>query len=342
MSWCAISRPRNMIITRTLSPRSRNSRACSTRISIMCGSVFGRIRTVFSFVLCCLRPASCAFLFCSYLYLPKSMILQTGGRTFGATSTRSSPFSCAICIACSVGTTPTCFPSASIRRTSRIRIRSLIRGPVAGAGIVRSSGRMVKDLPSADVGPRPGPLGPLVARADAAASEPFSRSTGCHTRGEGGTPAPGWRAPSGELDASRSLCDAVAGRREEGVERHRAQVLPRLLPNGDRRRLGLARSDDEHVRDALDRRETDLRTDLVAARVDLDPQPRGPEPLEDRLRVLVLLARDGQHARLHRRQPQRELPGVVLDEHRDLALHRAQDRAVQHHRRVLVAVLARV
>src|SRR5262245_50307661 len=141
ISWCASSRPLKRISSRTLSPRERKSRAISTRMSSMCGSVFGRRRTVLSLVLCCLTLDSCAFLFCSYLNLPKSMILQTGGRTLGATSTRSSPASSAIASACSVGTTPTCFPSWSISRTSRMRIFSLILGPV-GVGSERSSGRM--------------------------------------------------------------------------------------------------------------------------------------------------------------------------------------------------------
>src|SRR5262245_34937806 len=141
ISWCASSRPLKRISSRTLSPRERKSRAISTRMSSMCGSVFGRRRTVLSLVLCCLTLDSCAFLFCSYLNLPKSMILQTGGRTLGATSTRSSPASSAIASACSVGTTPTCFPSWSISRTSRMRSFSLILGPV-GVGSERSSGRM--------------------------------------------------------------------------------------------------------------------------------------------------------------------------------------------------------
>ena len=43
---------------------------------------------------------------------------------------------------------------------------------------------------------------------------------------------------------------------------------------------------------------------------------------------------------LHRRQPQRETPGIMLDQDADEALHRAEDRAVQHDRDVARAVLA--
>ena len=43
---------------------------------------------------------------------------------------------------------------------------------------------------------------------------------------------------------------------------------------------------------------------------------------------------------LARRQPQRELAGVMLDEDADEPLERAEDGAVEHHRAVLLAVLA--
>src|SRR5918992_4180165 len=55
------------------------------------------------------------------------MSRQTGGIAFGATSTRSSPRSRAIWSASNVGMTPTCSPFSSISRTSRIRMRSLMR-----------------------------------------------------------------------------------------------------------------------------------------------------------------------------------------------------------------------
>src|SRR5918996_333953 len=56
---------------------------------------------------------------------------QTGGAAVGATSTRSSPFSCASASACAVGMTPSCWPSSSMTRTSRIRIISLTRRSLA-------------------------------------------------------------------------------------------------------------------------------------------------------------------------------------------------------------------
>ena len=51
---------------------------------------------------------------------------------------------------------------------------------------------------------------------------------------------------------------------------------------------------------------------------------------------------DRDDRRLHRRQPQRERARVVLDQHAEEALHRAEQRAVDHARPVLAAVLADV
>src|SRR3954463_13158280 len=55
------------------------------------------------------------------------MILTTGGRAVGATSTRSSPRSTAAASASSIGSTPNCSPAAVITRTGLIRIIRLTR-----------------------------------------------------------------------------------------------------------------------------------------------------------------------------------------------------------------------
>ena len=90
------------------------------------------------------------FFFCaSYLYFPKSKILQTGGETLGETSTRSSPDSKAIAIASLTATTPTCPPSASISQTSAASIYSLALGPSLTGGVV--IGRLAIELSSSVV-----------------------------------------------------------------------------------------------------------------------------------------------------------------------------------------------
>src|SRR5439155_9281603 len=55
------------------------------------------------------------------------MILTTGGRAMGATSTRSSPFPSATASASSIGSTPNCSPVSEITRTGLMRIMRLTR-----------------------------------------------------------------------------------------------------------------------------------------------------------------------------------------------------------------------
>ena len=68
----------------------------------------------------------------------------------------------------------------------------------------------------------------------------------------------------------------------------------------------------------------------------------GGERRADLARVVVALVGDGRDHRLHRREPHRQAAGVLLDQDADEPLQRAQDGAVQHHRPVLLAVLADV
>ena len=55
------------------------------------------------------------------------MILTTGGRAVGATSTRSSPRSSAAASASSIGSTPSCSPVLVMTRTGLMRIIRLTR-----------------------------------------------------------------------------------------------------------------------------------------------------------------------------------------------------------------------
>src|SRR6478735_7416636 len=94
--------------------------------------MFGRILiSLISCVFCDLR-ARFAFFCASYLNLPTSRNLATGGSAFGDTSTRSSPSSAACSIASRVYITPRFSPSWSITRTFGLWIHSLKRGPFIG------------------------------------------------------------------------------------------------------------------------------------------------------------------------------------------------------------------
>ena len=81
----------------------------------------------------------------------------------------------------------------------------------------------------------------------------------------------------------------------------------------------------------------DLVVDLLVPQVGLHPQARGPQGCGRLSGEVVGVGRDRGDHHLHRRQPQREGPGVVLDQHADEPLQRAADRPVQHHRPVLLS-----
>src|SRR5580698_2062076 len=65
------------------------------------------------------------------------MIRQTGGLAMGATSTRSRSSVRAIVSASGSGFMPSCWPSGSTSRTSRARMRSLIRCSLVAAVTIR-------------------------------------------------------------------------------------------------------------------------------------------------------------------------------------------------------------
>ena len=72
--------------------------------------------------------------------------------------------------------------------------------------------------------------------------------------------------------------------------------------------------------------------------VDLDPQPLALESGGDLCCVVVVAVGDRDHGRLHRSQPARECPCVVLDEHTNEPLDRTEQGAVDHHRTLLDVV----
>jgi len=91
--------------------------------------MFGRILISLTSMIFCFLRASLLRFCSSYLYLPKSMILQTGGSALGETSTRSSPTLVARSSASAVATTPTFSPVSSISRIVRSSMVSFTRGP---------------------------------------------------------------------------------------------------------------------------------------------------------------------------------------------------------------------
>jgi hypothetical protein len=82
-----------------------------------------------------------------------------------------------------------------------------------------------------------------------------------------------------------------------------------------------------------------LVVDLLVAQIALDPQARRRQLRHDLMRIIVGIGDDRRDHRLHRREPHREAPGMMLDQDADEALERAEDRAVEHHRAVPLAIL---
>ncbi len=86
----------------------------------------------------------------------------------------------------------------------------------------------------------------------------------------------------------------------------------------------------------------DLITNLLLPLVHLDAQPGRRQPLSHGPGVVEVAIRNRQHHHLHGRQPQRERPGVVLDQQGDEPLEAAEDRPVDDDRLVLGVVGADV
>src|SRR4030043_2173678 len=120
-SGLIISLPLKNIITFALLPSSRKRLILFTFKPRSCSVIWGLILiSLISADLFCV-----CFLLNWYLYFPKSSILQTGGLTFAATSTRSSSLSPATLNASFIGTIPSWFPSKSISLTSLALICAL-------------------------------------------------------------------------------------------------------------------------------------------------------------------------------------------------------------------------
>ncbi len=82
-----------------------------------------------------------------------------------------------------------------------------------------------------------------------------------------------------------------------------------------------------------------LEIDLLVAQVVLDAQAERARGGDHLAGVVVGVVGDGGDDSLQRREPQRQVAAVVLDENADETLERAEHRPMQHHRRDLVGML---
>src|SRR5262245_49757354 len=125
---------------------------------------------------------------------------------------------------------------------------------------------------------------------------------------------------------------------DDALHRHRAQVLAPAAAQARGARQGLALAHHQRVRHLADLGIADAVAELLVAVVQLGADPRGAERREHLAAVLGVLLADRQDARLHRGEPRREHPGEMPGEDRAVALVGAEDRAVDDHRPLGLAV----
>src|SRR5712692_10079350 len=130
--------------------------------------------------------------------------------------------------------------------------------------------------------------------------------------------------------------------RLEFIKRHRADVALSSFAHRNFAFLQLAVTKHEHERNFLHLRVPNLRANLVAAHVDLDPQARRAQFLRNLLGIFINAVRDWQHCDLHWRQPHRKRAGVMLDQHAEESFDRSEQRPMHHHGPMGLVVFADV
>src|SRR5712692_501061 len=130
--------------------------------------------------------------------------------------------------------------------------------------------------------------------------------------------------------------------RLEFIKRHRADVALSSFAHRNFAFLQLAVTKHEHERNFLHLRVPNLRANLVAAHVDLDPQARRAQFLRNLLGIFINAVRDWQHCDLYWRQPHRKRAGVMLDQHAEESFDRSEQRPMHHHGPMGLVVFADV
>ena len=120
----------------------------------------------------------------------------------------------------------------------------------------------------------------------------------------------------------------------------RAKVAFAVHANADRAGLQVARADDQHGVDFHLLGVLDFAVNLVTGIVGLARtcRARSSSRMPDAIVDEPVLVADGQHAHLLRREPEREVAGVMFDQKADEPLVRAERRAMDAERRLLRVV----
>src|SRR5262249_41962401 len=129
---------------------------------------------------------------------------------------------------------------------------------------------------------------------------------------------------------------------EELLDGFRALIAVFAVADRDLAALLLAVTDYQHERNLLQLGFANLEIDLFAALIDGRADSGGHETITHHMAVFELAIGDRQNSRLHRSEPHGEGAGVVLDQDAEEALDRAEQRAMDHERLMLSAVLGDV
>ena len=121
-------------------------------------------------------------------------------------------------------------------------------------------------------------------------------------------------------------------RLERRVERHDLLVFLAEAADRDRALGRFLLADHEQDRDLGEGVLAHFVVDLLVAQVAFDAQPKLSCGFDHLARKAVGIRGDGGDDRLHRRQPERQVAGIVLDQNAGEALQRAEHGAVEHHR----------
>src|SRR6267154_3376753 len=127
----------------------------------------------------------------------------------------------------------------------------------------------------------------------------------------------------------------------DGFAERKSFLLLAAEPPQRNRTVGrLASADNQHDGHFGEAVFADLVVDLLVAGVEDDPEPGSATFPGDLAGVIRRLRSDRGDDDLHRSEPKRKAAGVMLDQHANEALERAEDRPMQHYRAMPPPVFA--
>ena len=106
--------------------------------------------------------------------------------------------------------------------------------------------------------------------------------------------------------------------------------------------FGFAHSNGQDNRHFGQRMFTHFVIDFLIARIGARPQALRLQRCHHLMRIIIRIGDNRANDNLFGCQPKRHFAGIAFNHHAEEALHRAQHGAVQHHRTVLIAILANI